>query len=248
MADSMVPRTRSMSSPSAAFCTSSAEMGGWITIRTPGRLKYRRYSRLLGIRRPVPLIVIGTMGVFPRFAIAKGPFLKSMRAPSLLRVPSGKTKMEVPFFKVSTHWRKACTWDLLSSRSMVRVLVALIAKPTSGIFRMLCFDTHLNGWLTWYVDRMSMKDWWFATKTQGWSTGGKFSRPYTLVLKNGHVRHLHHHMIRRSVSFRWYGSQRLTMGSATRSAGAKNMPKPYKVRANAMARTRAMAPAPRRRS
>mmetsp|Transcript_53 Transcript_53/g.119 ORF Transcript_53/g.119 Transcript_53/m.119 type:complete len:200 (-) Transcript_53:128-727(-) len=199
----MVLRTRLMSSSSGVFCTSSADIIGWMTTCTPGLLRYRRYSRLLGIIRPVPLIVMGTIGVPPRLAMPKGPFLKSRRSPSLLRVPSGNTKIEVPFFSASTHLRKACSCDLRSSRSMVRVLVAFIAVPTPGIFRIEFFDTNLNGCDMWYDERMSMKDWWFATKTHAWSSGGRFSRPITLVLKKGHVRSWLHFWMSQSVSFLW---------------------------------------------
>mmetsp|Transcript_36607 Transcript_36607/g.73776 ORF Transcript_36607/g.73776 Transcript_36607/m.73776 type:complete len:213 (-) Transcript_36607:234-872(-) len=180
--------------------------------------------------------------------MAKGPFLNSMRRPSLLRVPSGKTKIEVPCLRASTHSRNACICDLRSSRLMVRVLVAFIAKPTAGIFRISTLDTYLKGWDRWKDERMSMKDWWFATKTTAWLVGGRFSRPYTLVLKNGHVKHLHQISMMRSVSFLWSGSHRFTMGSATRIAGTKSTDKPYNSAANETARATAITPDPRHRA
>mmetsp|Transcript_56348 Transcript_56348/g.145054 ORF Transcript_56348/g.145054 Transcript_56348/m.145054 type:complete len:204 (-) Transcript_56348:610-1221(-) len=148
-ADSMMPRTLLTSSPSSMLCTSFALTIGCTTSSTPALLVYMRYSFLLGIMAFVPLMVIGTMGTPARLAMEKGPFLKLIREPSGLRVPSGNTKIDVPALSVSTQVRNACIWDLRSSRSMVMVLAAFIACPTTGIFVIEAFDTNLKGLLRW---------------------------------------------------------------------------------------------------
>mmetsp|Transcript_71664 Transcript_71664/g.167823 ORF Transcript_71664/g.167823 Transcript_71664/m.167823 type:complete len:221 (-) Transcript_71664:514-1176(-) len=148
-ADSMVFRRLSRSSLSGVSWTASAETAGWTITSTPARLWYRKNSFLLGIKRPVPRIVTGTIGTFALLAIETGPFLNSRSAPSGLRVPSGKMKIEAPSCNVDTHCRKAAIWDLLSSRSMVIVPVLFIAQPTTGIFKMDAFETHLKDLNRW---------------------------------------------------------------------------------------------------